>query len=49
MAAVLPPENFARWLDRFLPDLHDGEPAKLFTPGDGQQSRPTRKSPISSD
>ena len=32
MAAVLPPENFARWLDRFLPGLPVGEPAKLFTP-----------------
>ena len=32
MAAVLPPENFARWLDRFLPGLPAGEPAKLFMP-----------------
>ena len=32
MAAVLPQENFARWLDRFLPGLSAGEPAKLFTP-----------------
>lgn len=32
MAAVLPPENFARWLDRFLPGLAEGEPAKLFVP-----------------
>jgi hypothetical protein len=32
MAAVLPPENFTRWLDRFLPGLPAGEPAKLFTP-----------------
>ena len=32
MAAVLPPENFSRWLSRFLPNLHTGEPVKLFTP-----------------
>ena len=32
MAAVLPPENFSGWLDRFLPGLPTGEPAKLFTP-----------------
>ena len=32
MAAVLPAENFARWLDRFLPGLPSGEPAKLFNP-----------------
>lgn len=32
MAAVLPPENFSRWLDRFLPGLPAGEPAKLFAP-----------------
>jgi hypothetical protein len=32
MAAVLPRENFSRWLSRFLPNLHTGEPVKLFTP-----------------
>jgi len=32
MAAVLPPENFSRWLGRFLPNLHTGEPVRLFTP-----------------
>lgn len=32
MAAVLPPDNFSRWLSRFLPNLHTGEPTKLFTP-----------------
>jgi hypothetical protein len=32
MAAVLPREIFARWLDRFLPGLAAGEPAKLFAP-----------------
>jgi len=32
MAAVLPPENFARWLDRFLPGLATGEPVRLFVP-----------------
>jgi hypothetical protein len=32
MAAVLPREIFARWLDRFLPGLPAGEPAKLFAP-----------------
>lgn len=32
MAAVLPPDNFSRWLGRFLPNLHTGEPTKLFTP-----------------
>ena len=32
MAAVLPPDNFSRWLGRFLPNLHTGEPIKLFTP-----------------
>lgn len=32
MAAVLPPDNFSRWLGRFLPNLHTGEPVKLFTP-----------------
>ena len=32
MAAVLPPDNFSRWLSRFLPNLHTGEPVRLFTP-----------------
>ena len=32
MASVLPPENFSRWLGRFLPNLHTGEPIRLFTP-----------------
>jgi hypothetical protein len=32
MAAVLPPENFSRWLGRFLPNLHTGEPVRIFTP-----------------
>lgn len=32
MAAVLPPDTFSRWLSRFLPNLHIGEPLKLFTP-----------------
>ncbi len=32
MAAVLPPEIFSRWLDRFLPGLPAGEPARLFAP-----------------
>ncbi|PAW87934.1 MAG: hypothetical protein B9S28_00405 [Opitutia bacterium Tous-C10FEB] len=32
MASVLPPENFSRWLGRFLPNLHTGEPVRLFTP-----------------
>lgn len=32
MAAVLPPDNFSRWLQRFLPNLHTGEPTRLFTP-----------------
>jgi hypothetical protein len=32
MAAVLPPENFSRWLSRFLPNLHTGEPVRIFTP-----------------
>ena len=32
MAAVLPTENFTRWLDRFLPGLAAGEPARLFAP-----------------
>ncbi|WP_438480774.1 DUF2891 domain-containing protein [Oleiharenicola lentus] len=32
MAAVLPAENFSRWLSRFLPNLHTGDPEKIFTP-----------------
>lgn len=42
MAGVLPPERFVPWLDAFLPELADGQPAALFTPaevsdsGDGQ-------------
>jgi Protein of unknown function (DUF2891) len=32
MAAVLPPENFAVWLSRFLPRLMEGQPANLFAP-----------------
>lgn len=32
MAAVLPPENFSRWLGRFLPNLHTGEPGRIFAP-----------------
>jgi hypothetical protein len=32
MASVLPPENFSRWLGRFLPNLHTGEPIRIFTP-----------------
>ncbi len=32
MAAVLPPENFSRWLSRFLPNLHTGDPVRIFTP-----------------
>lgn len=32
MAAVLPSDNFGRWLDRFLPGLTAGEPAKLLDP-----------------
>ncbi|MEG3175130.1 DUF2891 domain-containing protein [Sphingomonas sp. RB3P16] len=29
---VLPPANFAKWFDAFLPDLADGAPATLFLP-----------------
>ena len=32
MAAVLPSENFGRWLERFLPGLARGEPGRLFLP-----------------
>lgn len=32
MAAVLPAENFATWLGRFLPRLAEGEPATIFSP-----------------
>jgi hypothetical protein len=32
MAELLPPADFAPWLDRFLPRLGGGEPATLFTP-----------------
>ena len=31
-AAVLPPDNFSRWLSRFLPNLHTGDPVRIFTP-----------------
>jgi hypothetical protein len=32
MARLLPREDFARWLARFLPGIADGEPRALFTP-----------------
>jgi hypothetical protein len=32
MRVVLPPEEFGRWLDRFLPRMASREPATLFTP-----------------
>jgi DUF2891 family protein len=32
MARVLPPGEFPRWLDRFLPGITAGEPKALFTP-----------------
>jgi hypothetical protein len=32
MAQLLAPDEFAGWLDRFLPGLPDGEPAALFVP-----------------
>lgn len=32
MARVLPPADFPRWLDRFLPGIAGGEPKSLFTP-----------------
>ncbi|MGK7868125.1 DUF2891 domain-containing protein [Falsiroseomonas sp. E2-1-a20] len=32
MARLLPPARFAPWFDGFLPRLHRGEPASLFTP-----------------
>lgn len=32
MRRVLPPDDFGRWLDAFLPRLDRGEPATLFTP-----------------
>jgi len=32
MARVLPPADFARWFDAFLPRLAAGEPATLFAP-----------------
>jgi hypothetical protein len=42
MGQLLPSDEFARWLSRFLPDLADGQPIELFAPvtvsdpGDGQ-------------
>lgn len=32
MARVLPPPEFARWFDAFLPRAAHGEPASIFTP-----------------
>jgi hypothetical protein len=32
MRRLLPPAEFAPWLDRFLPRLAEGQPATLFTP-----------------
>jgi hypothetical protein len=32
IACLLPPDEFADWLDRFLPGLAGGEPKALFTP-----------------
>lgn len=32
MASLLPPGEFVRWLDRFLPGIAEEEPAELFTP-----------------
>ncbi len=32
MRRLLPPERFAAWFDRFLPDIAAGRPAVLFTP-----------------
>jgi len=32
MRRVLPPDEFAPWMDRFLPRIARGEPATLFTP-----------------
>jgi hypothetical protein len=34
MRRVLPPQEFAAWLDGFLPDLGTREPATLFTPAE---------------
>jgi len=34
MRRVLPPEEFAKWLDRFLPGLRDGSAKRLLTPVD---------------
>jgi hypothetical protein len=32
MRRVLPPDEFGRWIDRFLPRIGHGQPATLFTP-----------------
>ena len=32
MARILPRSTFLRWLEAFLPNLPDGQPAALFTP-----------------
>jgi len=32
MSDLILPEDFAEWLDDFLPDLDEGRPANLFTP-----------------
>jgi hypothetical protein len=32
MASLLPRDEFAAWLDRFLPQIANGEPASLFSP-----------------
>jgi hypothetical protein len=32
MGRLMPPGEFADWLDRFLPDLADSRPTELFTP-----------------
>jgi hypothetical protein len=32
LARILPTDEFAQWLSRFLPGIADGQPASLFTP-----------------
>ncbi len=34
MSRLLPPGDFAAWLDRFLPDLASAQPRQLFTPAE---------------
>jgi hypothetical protein len=34
MGRLLRPDEYTNWLERFLPDLDDGEPTSLFTPAE---------------